>query len=76
MYDWGPGPWAGMAFGMLFFWAVVVVGVVALVRYSGREQRGASRGDAAETVLRERFARGDIDDEEFRRRMATLREHR
>jgi putative membrane protein len=27
-------------------------------------------------VLAERFARGEIDDDEYRQRMTTLREHR
>jgi putative membrane protein len=31
---------------------------------------------AAEDVLAERFARGDIDEDEYRRRMTALREQR
>ncbi|MFJ5901901.1 SHOCT domain-containing protein [Streptomyces sp. NPDC093064] len=30
----------------------------------------------AEDLLAERFARGEIDDEEYKRRLALLREHR
>lgn len=41
-------------------------------------QSGAAGGHAAvtpEQILAERFARGEIDEEEFRQRMAALRTH-
>ncbi len=78
-WDWG---WGLMTFA---FWALVVVAVVFLIRYFSRsgEHRppgpgsygpppGAAR-DSAEQVLAERYARGEIDAEEYRRRLATLR---
>jgi uncharacterized membrane protein len=44
---------------------------------SRRERRGGStRSPRADDLLTERFARGEIDDEELRRRMALLQEHR
>jgi putative membrane protein len=72
---WGAGTWFLMAVGMLIFWAVVVFGIVALVRYFGHPQElpSATTSDP-EMILRERLARGDIDEDEFRRRLATLRE--
>ena len=39
-------------------------------------QASPSSARAAEGVLAERFARGEIDDDEYRQRMTTLREHR
>ena len=65
--------------GMAVFWAAVIYGIVALVRYTGRSGRPAGdsgRAPAAEGLLAERFARGEIDEDEFRRRMTALREHR
>ncbi len=47
--------------------AVLVVGVLLLVR----EPRHATHDDAA-TILRARFARGELSEEEFRQAMAAL----
>ncbi|ADU09695.1 Protein of unknown function DUF2078, membrane [Micromonospora sp. L5] len=48
--------------------ALVVVGVVWLVR-----SMSGTRADAAEQELRRRYAAGQIDAEEFRRRQEELR---
>ena len=68
----------------LIFWAAIAVLVVVIVRALrhgphpvGRPgpSFGAPRGDdQAVTILRERFARGDISEEEFSRRLALLRD--
>jgi len=74
---WG---WFAMSVGMLLFWALIIaLGVLlyrALARPGGGGAPTGSRpmGPAAEHVLAERFARGEIDEEEFRRRLAVLRE--
>lgn len=71
-YDWGwgmhPMMWGAWGFGMMFmmvlFWALVIVGIVLLVRWllgQGRE----SRTDSALEILRQRYARGEINREEF-----------
>ncbi len=56
-----------MGFGMLFmalFWVVVIVGVVLLVRrFLGPS--GFTRGESALEVLKKRYARGEIDRQEF-----------
>ena len=67
----------GMPGGMVLWWlvasgaAVVVVLLVvgALVAVAGRWHPGTG---SAHDVLAERFARGEIDEEEYRRRLATL----
>jgi len=74
MSGWG---YVLMSISMVLFWALVIAGVIALVRYLGRSPRhthdlGTAR-PAPEQVLAERFARGDLDDEEYRRRLETLR---
>ena len=79
----GPGGWHGgwgwghMVFGslmMLLFLAAVVLTVVALVRWSGgsSERREPSSASRALAILEERFARGEIDREEFEERRRTL----
>lgn len=64
--------------GMVLFWAVLVLAVAAAVRYLDRK-RGESvppppPPPTAEQVLAERFARGEIDAEEYRQRLDTLRQ--
>lgn len=77
--DHGVSGWgyAWMTLGMIVFWGLVVVGIVILVRYLRSEQpRGetsADRPPSPEQLLAERFARGEIDEEEYRMRLETLR---
>ncbi|AOR37241.1 hypothetical protein BFF78_22070 [Streptomyces fodineus] len=89
-YDggWGWGGWFLMTVFMVLFWAVLIVGLVAMVRYLGgtrhHQQPGSPppSGDGgwqdrrAESLLAERFARGEIDEDEYERRLTVLREHR
>jgi putative membrane protein len=54
---------------------LIVVGVRWLVRNSGASEAGGSIGpkeDTALATLRERFARGEIDAEEYEARRRTL----
>ena len=84
MYDgwgWGAGGWIVMTVVMVLFWAAVITAVVLAVRYliSSRHTRAHPTGagpSRAEGLLAERFARGEIDEDEFQRRMTLLREHR
>lgn len=76
---WGVGMWVVMAIAMVIFWAIVVFGVVALVRYLGHSHDTPSgpasgRTSDPEAILRERLARGEIDEEQFRKTLGTLRE--
>ena len=66
------GPMMGWAWLLvwLVFLAVLVVGIVFLVRsLPDRDDRSASRAMA---ILEERFARGEIDREEFDERRTAL----
>jgi putative membrane protein len=49
---------------MVVFWGVVVAGIVVAIRWLGGQTR-EPRSDRALDVLRERYARGEIDREEF-----------
>jgi putative membrane protein len=62
--------------GMAVFWAAVIYGIVALVRYTSRNRPQAGEPDrapGAERLLAERLARSEIDEDEYRRRLAALR---
>ncbi|NNN15434.1 MAG: SHOCT domain-containing protein [Acidimicrobiaceae bacterium] len=73
---WGAGGWIFMAVAMVIFWAIVVFGVIALVRYVGHNYRNdPSIPKDPESILKERFAKGEIDEESFRKSIATLKEH-
>ena len=70
---WGSwGVWGlGMMLIMLLFWALVIVGLVVGIRWllsQGRE----SRSDSALEILRERYARGEINKDEFEARKRDL----
>ncbi|MFI2303885.1 SHOCT domain-containing protein [Actinacidiphila glaucinigra] len=68
---------------MTVFWAVIITLAVLLIRAFARPNppQGPAtptpmQGPAAPTptqILADRFARGEIDEEEYRRRLATLR---
>jgi putative membrane protein len=62
------------AWGLLFplFWLAVVAGLVLLLR--GRW--GATHVRSGRAVLAERYARGEISEEEYRTRAAVLKEKR
>ncbi len=79
MNGWGIGL---MTVSMLLFWALVVFGVVALVRYVGHASHhhpaappptGPPERPTPEQLLAERLARGEIDPDEYRRRLDVLR---
>ncbi|KLO30768.1 hypothetical protein ABW17_29205 [Mycobacterium nebraskense] len=86
MWDGGYGgwSWAGwilMAVVLVVVVALLITAVVVAVRYLGGGGGGGrdsvqARVRAAEDVLAERFARGEIDDDEYRKRVALLREYR
>jgi putative membrane protein len=68
---WG---YALMTVSMVLFWALVIFGVIALFRYLGRSDRSTAIRPTPEQVLAERFARGDIDEQEYHQRLNTLRD--
>lgn len=72
---WGPGAWIAMAFVMLVFWTIVVAAVIALVRsdHARGQDHVAGRADDPERILAERFARGEIDADEYKQRRDLLR---
>lgn len=65
-WGWGWGMGFGM-FGMVLFWALVIYGIVVLVRRSGGSSApsGPPTSKSAHDVLNERYARGEIDKREF-----------
>ncbi len=71
-WGWHYGDWWMMGIGMLVWLVLLGLGVWLLVRATGRE-RTEPRGEAAEETLRRRFAAGEIDADEYERRLEILR---
>lgn len=71
MHDWGWG-WGGMWLGPIFMLLVLaglVAGIVALVRAFAGDRPASDPGRRnAREILDERYARGEIDREEYLRR--------
>ena len=70
-----------MTVSMILFWGAVIFDIVMLVRYFGRSgqppaeprpPQSAESPQSPERLLAQRFARGEIDAEEYRRRLAVL----
>lgn len=69
---WGPG-WWGSGFGvfhwlmMLLFWVLIIAGAVLIVRWLMDQARSPGSGspETALDILKKRYAKGEIDKEEF-----------
>jgi putative membrane protein len=73
---WGHG-WDGMGWGgvvMLLFWVLVIAGVIVLLRRVRARDLDPERAPprTALNILKERYARGEIDREEFEQKRRDL----
>jgi putative membrane protein len=70
----GGGGWLLMTVMMLAFWALVIVAVVAIFRGIGKPEDAGERPTGREPlgILQERFARGEIESEEYEARARVL----
>ena len=59
----------GSGFGwifMIFWWVLIIAGIVALVKWGvSASRRSTAREQGALNILKKRYARGEIDKEEF-----------
>ena len=67
--DWSWWGWLWMSVTMLAFWGLVIGAIVVALRHPA----GGDSRRSAEGVLAERFAAGEIDEDEYRRRLEVLR---
>ena len=79
MWGYGPGMGMLMSLGTLLVLGALIAGLVVLIRQLNRPAAGPAEPSAtvrpsAESTLADRFARGEIDEEEYRTRLAALRD--
>ncbi len=74
MHDVGWGWWLLMSVGMVAFWALVLYGVVWLVRGEALGRSKPATPESPDEVLRRRLAEGEITIEEYERVRAALQD--
>jgi len=68
---WGGGFGMGGGLMMLVFWGIIIFLIVIAVRWFTVGKPESREPDALD-ILKQRFARGEIDEEEFQKRKNTL----
>ncbi len=77
---WGTGGF-GMMIMMIFFWAIIIIGAILVIRYFTAGHGGISAGKGGGPIanerdpleiLRERYAKGEIDSQEYEERKKVL----
>ncbi len=75
-YGYGPMGWFGFGFGFIFmivFWAIIIWAIVAFIRWTGRhEGHRAHKEKSALDILSERYAKGEINKQEFEEKKKDL----
>jgi len=62
--------WHGMGFGggfMWIFWILIIFAIVMLFKTGDSGRSSDEREDTALEILEKRYARGEIDEDEFKR---------
>jgi|SRR3989344_3579656 len=70
------GGWNGFGlfgwFSMIIFWLLLILGVIALIRYLSDAGKRKSEDKSPLDILKERYARGEIDKKEFEEKKKDL----
>jgi putative membrane protein len=76
--DYGMGPgmmWGWWGIGRIFmiiFWGLFILGLIFLVRWLGGMAKTTKPEESALDILKKRYARGEIDKEEFEQKRKDL----
>ncbi len=80
-HGWGMGNGSGvlMFVAMILFWLLIAAGIVLILRHfnqshleSHAQGHLTATGDSPVEILKTRFAKGEIDEEEFTKRLKVL----
>jgi putative membrane protein len=79
----GNGIWGGsilMTVALVMFGALLITAVVLTVRYlislPGTGSAATAGASRAESLLAERYSRGELDEEEYQQKLTVLHQHR
>ena len=63
---------AGGGFIGIIFWIILIVAVVAIFRWLMDNRSSGSQSKSALDILNERYARGEIDQQEYERKRSEI----
>jgi putative membrane protein len=70
-YNMGTWTWLGMSL-VILLWIFIIVGLIVLIKWLITSSKTKTSSDKALEILKERYAKGEIDDKEFEEKKAKL----